>query len=114
MNRSSTPTRIPAALDAVRPELDRLEPLLRDGSDLEFGLLQELLDWTFQSGGKRVRPALSFAASRVGPADPEAVMWLAASVETLHAATLVHDDFVDGAVTRRGTPTLNTRWTAAR
>jgi geranylgeranyl pyrophosphate synthase len=42
----------------------------------------------------------------------DAVRDLAAAVETLHAATLVHDDLVDGALLRRGQPTLNTRWSA--
>ncbi len=70
------------------------------------------------SGGKRVRPALALLSAQVGlpPAAAQAmalderVIALAASVEMLHTSTLVHDDVIDGALLRRGAPTLNARW----
>jgi geranylgeranyl pyrophosphate synthase len=96
----------------VAGEIERLEVLLRDGSGIEFDLLRQLLDWVFASGGKRIRPALVFTVARLAPADAEAVIRLAAAVETLHAATLVHDDLVDGALVRRGLPTVSARWNA--
>ena len=72
--------------------------------------LGELLSWVFSSGGKRLRPALVFAATRLGNVEPDRAMHLAAAIETLHAATLVHDDLVDGSLVRRGLPTINRRW----
>jgi geranylgeranyl pyrophosphate synthase len=103
---------LPPALAELAPELTRLEARLRDTAGVDYPVLNQLLDWIFGSGGKRVRPALVFAAARLGTADEEAVQNLAAAVETLHAATLVHDDLVDGSDLRRGRPTLNTHWSA--
>jgi geranylgeranyl pyrophosphate synthase len=72
------------------------------------------------SGGKRLRPALALMAASVhNPAGDghagtiaadDRVVALAASVEMLHTATLVHDDVIDGALLRRGAPTLNALW----
>lgn len=67
------------------------------------------------SGGKRLRPALALLASEcgrslAGASTNEKVIALAASVEMLHTATLVHDDVIDGAMLRRGAPTLNAIW----
>jgi geranylgeranyl pyrophosphate synthase len=102
----------PPVFAAVQDDLASLEVRLRDTSGLDFPVLSDLLDWIFGSGGKRIRPALVFTVARTGPANTDAVQCLAAAVETLHAATLVHDDLVDGSALRRGRPTLNTRWTA--
>lgn len=103
---------VPPALEDVHDDLARLEARLRDTAGIDYPVLGQLLDWIFGAGGKRIRPALVFATARLGEADDEAVHNLAAAVETLHAATLVHDDLVDGSALRRGLPTLNTRWNA--
>ncbi len=102
--------RLPPAVAALRPELERLEKRLRADIGPSWPLGRELLDRVFATGGKRLRPALVFATARLGSADPERVTALAAAVETLHAATLVHDDLVDGSLVRRGVPTLNASW----
>ncbi|MEI6447771.1 MAG: polyprenyl synthetase family protein [Actinomycetes bacterium] len=57
-------------------------------------------------GGKRLRPLLAVLAAGAQPADEEAVVRAAAAVELVHAATLVHDDILDGADLRRGSPTV--------
>jgi geranylgeranyl pyrophosphate synthase len=67
------------------------------------------------SGGKRLRPALALMASHFngeleGTDSYDRVVALAASLEMLHTATLVHDDVIDGALLRRGVPTLNAVW----
>jgi geranylgeranyl pyrophosphate synthase len=67
----------------------------------------------FASGGKRIRPALAIATTRLGHCEPDKVTNLGAAVETLHAATLVHDDLVDGSTIRRGMPTVNANWSAS-
>ncbi|MDI6695402.1 MAG: polyprenyl synthetase family protein [Anaerolineales bacterium] len=59
------------------------------------------------SGGKRIRPAVSLLAAGIFEVDFERAVHLAAGVEMLHTATLVHDDLIDGANMRRGAPTLN-------
>ena len=63
------------------------------------------------AGGKRVRPALALLASKLYPnAERDKVVSLAAAIEMLHSATLVHDDVIDGSLLRRGNPTLNASW----
>jgi len=96
----------------VAEPLARLQALLTDDEGIEFPIVAELLRAVFGAGGKRLRPAVVFHAAALWPgAAPDgAVLRLAAAVETLHTATLVHDDLVDGAMVRRGLPTLNARW----
>ncbi|NLW11097.1 MAG: polyprenyl synthetase family protein [Clostridiaceae bacterium] len=59
-------------------------------------------------GGKRLRPALVIASAMTGSYDRDRALPLAAAIETMHAATLVHDDVIDGAETRRDRPALHT------
>ena len=75
--------------------------------------LQAVLEYLLSSGGKRIRPAVTLLAGSMLDADDGRILNLAAAVELLHTATLVHDDLIDGAMLRRGIPTLNTRWSAA-
>lgn len=68
---------------------------------------EHLLD----AGGKRFRPTLALLTGQMLGAPSERLITLAAAVELLHTATLVHDDLIDGALLRRGNPTLNAQWT---
>jgi geranylgeranyl pyrophosphate synthase len=105
-------SQLPPVLACVKDDLERLEAHLQDRTGVGLPAVVALLEWVFASGGKRIRPALVFAVSRLGQADAAAVLNLAAAIETLHAATLVHDDLVDGSLVRRGMPTVNKRWGA--
>ena len=71
------------------------------------------LEHLLTSGGKRIRPALVLLTGQMLGAPREKLVTLAAAVELLHTATLVHDDLIDGALLRRGMPTLNARWSPA-
>lgn len=97
----------PLAADLERVERRMREPLHPDYPQLT-AVLQHLLD----SGGKRLRPGLALLAGKLYAerTDPDKLVALAASVEMLHTATLVHDDLIDGSLLRRGRTTLNTRW----
>ena len=75
--------------------------------------LQSVLMYLLSSGGKRIRPTVTLLAGGMLDADADSLLSLAAAVELLHTATLVHDDLIDGAMLRRGIPTLNTRWSSA-
>lgn len=100
--------------DLIRPELSLVERKLRDGADEMFSPLANGMLMLLDSGGKRLRPALVLLASRFHPGAPlERVVALAAAVETLHTATLVHDDLIDGARMRRGHETLSATWSKA-
>jgi geranylgeranyl pyrophosphate synthase len=97
-------------LDLVHEELQRVEQKMREASQVEYEHLATVLDDLLRSGGKRLRPALVLFSTKFHPADPEKVISLAASVEMLHTATLVHDDMIDNSLVRRGNPTLNATW----
>ena len=94
----------------VRGPLDAVEARLRDAPLGQHEALTKATEHLLNSGGKRIRPALSLLASGVVSADFDPAVSLAAAVEMLHTATLVHDDLIDGALLRRGIPTLNANW----
>ncbi|MEX2355642.1 MAG: polyprenyl synthetase family protein [Thermaerobacterales bacterium] len=73
-------------------------------------LLVELGTHLLGGGGKRLRPALVLMAARPFEYRPASLLPVAASVELIHMATLVHDDVVDRADVRRGVATVNSRW----
>lgn len=75
--------------------------------------LSAALDHLLSAGGKRVRPAMGLLVGRMFGAPLDKLISLGAAVEMLHTATLVHDDLIDGSLLRRGTPTLNARWSPA-
>ena len=63
-----------------------------------------------EAGGKRLRPLLVLAAARLCGYTGDKHLLLAAAVEFIHTATLLHDDVVDESQQRRGRPTANLRW----
>ena len=65
-------------------------------------------------GGKRIRPALLLLCAKLFPHDERSAVRLGAVVEIIHTATLVHDDIIDEAKTRRGRPAANTQWGNAK
>ena len=75
--------------------------------------LMAALDHLMSAGGKRIRPIITLLMGNMLGAKEEKLISLAASIELLHTATLVHDDLIDGALLRRGNPTLNSHWTPA-
>ncbi len=102
-----------AMLDPIKDDLQRVETRLRETpllEPVEFDLVSEALGHLLGSGGKRLRPSLSLLTGRLYPSNTQPIISLAAAVEMLHTATLVHDDVVDGSLLRRGSPTLNAKW----
>ena len=75
--------------------------------------LRAALEHLLVAGGKRVRPTLVLLTGNMLGGDPDRLVTLGAAVEMLHTATLVHDDLIDGSLLRRGTPTINARWSPA-
>lgn len=94
-------------VDAVRPEMELVEQRLRTGPEGQHEWLGSATQHLLGAGGKRIRPAVSLLAGRVFGVDSDRSISLAAGVEMLHTATLVHDDLIDGAGQRRGRTTLN-------
>ncbi|MEA3337513.1 MAG: polyprenyl synthetase family protein [Chloroflexota bacterium] len=98
-------------LGLVSDDLARVEVKML-ATDEVFRPLASAVNLLLDSGGKRIRPALAVMTSRLyANVDNEKVICLAAALEMLHSATLVHDDVIDGALVRRGSPTLNASWT---
>lgn len=98
--------------DLVRPDLPAVEARMRSGADLEHPTLNAAVDHLLSSGGKRIRPTVVLLAGAMLGAEHDRSLTLAAAIEMLHTATLVHDDLIDKASTRRGIPTINSRWNA--
>lgn len=96
--------------DPRLPDLSTLDTGESAASDTPSPILNSVIDHLVDSGGKRVRPALALLVNRMYPAVLERTVALAAAIELLHTATLVHDDLIDGALLRRGNPTLNASW----
>jgi octaprenyl-diphosphate synthase len=96
--------------DLVRDDLALVEDELARQTDTAFPAVSEVAAYLLGGGGKRLRPALLLlSANYAGRRDRSAIR-LAAVVELLHSATLIHDDVIDSAGTRRGRPSANSRW----
>src|SRR5579859_178405 len=91
--------------------LQRVDALLQSIVNSDVDVLREASRHILQAGGKRVRPRLTLLAyEAVGGKDLSPVVPVAAAVELVHTATLVHDDINDHGSMRRGRPTVNARW----
>lgn len=95
--------------EVVEADLKQVTAKIREVSFLNNQLLDASLNMILSAGGKRMRPALAILVGRACDAPYEKLLSVAASIELLHTATLVHDDVVDEATERRGAPTLHTR-----
>jgi len=93
----------------LREEMAAFETFAADRFAAKGNAYKEISARLLLSGGKRLRPAMTILAARSGEYDRARVFPAALAVETLHAATLAHDDIVDGAATRRGIPTVSER-----
>ncbi|MFC2022622.1 polyprenyl synthetase family protein [Chloroflexota bacterium] len=95
---------------SVKEDLDRVEDSLKEVGRVSFEHLAELLNYSLERSGKRIRPALTFLCARLHRYDLGYLMPMAVSVELMHTATLVHDDAVDKSAVRRGRATVNKIW----
>src|ERR1700676_3915245 len=96
--------------DLVREDLEQVEKAINVESLASVETVTTIGRYLQQSGGKRLRPALLLLCARFSGGDGTAAVRLGAVVEMIHAATLVHDDVIDVAQTRRGRPSANVQW----
>jgi octaprenyl-diphosphate synthase len=96
--------------DLLRDDLVALE--LEFGRDAVSGVsaITEIGEYLRAGGGKRIRPALLLLSAKLFDYRGDGAVRLGAVVEIIHTATLVHDDIIDEAKTRRGRPAANTQW----
>lgn len=97
----------------VENEIIDVENRMREQARDHHPDLQAALDHLINSGGKRIRPIITLLVGRMLGGEVEPLITLSAAIELLHTATLVHDDLIDGALLRRGIPTLNSKWSPA-
>lgn len=94
----------------VRDDLATVEKALYSTIQSPVNLVNDIGGHLVQAGGKRLRPALYLLCARGGSPSPDEMIPMAVALELIHMATLVHDDVIDNASTRRGYPTANSRW----
>ncbi len=91
----------------VEGDLKRVNEIILDKMQSPVALIPQLAGHIIAAGGKRLRPMLTLASARLCEAEGERQMALAACVEFIHTATLLHDDVVDASELRRGLQTAN-------
>ncbi|WP_197537152.1 polyprenyl synthetase family protein [Selenomonas ruminantium] len=97
--------------DVIQSDLDVLNEGLIGAVSSSVELVNEVGTHLVTAGGKRIRPALCLLSARGGnDFSLERVLPLAEALELIHTASLVHDDVIDAADTRRGEPTANAKW----
>src|SRR5438477_3259182 len=96
--------------DLVRDDLALVEDELARQSDTAFPAVSEIAADLHGGGGKRLRPALLLLSANYAGRKDRSAIHLAAIGELLHSSTLIHDDVIDSANTRRGRPSANSRW----
>src|SRR5579885_1224916 len=98
------------AFELIQPELEQVEREIAAESVASVAAITDINRYLEDGGGKRLRPALLLLANRLfGPIN-DCARHLASVVEMIHTATLVHDDVIDLAQTRRGRPSPNVIW----
>lgn len=96
--------------DLVRPQLEKVEVAIREQVRAFDPAVEPYVAYICNTSGKRIRPALSILAGGAIGGVTEDHLKLGVILELIHMATLVHDDIMDGANTRRMVPTANAKW----
>ena len=94
----------------ARPGMARVNRLIVDRAGSDVQMIPEVASHLISSGGKRLRPMLTIASAEMFGYRGEGHVMLAASVEFMHTATLLHDDVVDESDRRRSKPTARMIW----
>jgi geranylgeranyl pyrophosphate synthase len=94
----------------IREDLDKVKETLKSVGQIDETWLSEQLSYVVSETGKGMRPALTLLSGKSFEYDLTYLLPMAVSVELMHTATLVHDDAIDKAFTRRGQATINSVW----
>ncbi len=108
--RDPAPQELQSLYAIVREELGQVDELLRKELTSKYPFVDKLAQHGFRLGGKRLRPALVLLSGKLCGGITEEHFKLAAAVEMVHTATLIHDDVLDEAAIRRHLDTVNARW----
>lgn len=99
-----------ALLSPIAADMKRVDAIIRQRLDSEVVLINQIGAHIIAAGGKRLRPAMVLLSARALGCSTEEPALLAAVIEFIHTATLLHDDVVDHADRRRGLKTANAVW----
>lgn len=94
----------------IKNEMESVEEILRKELSSEVPFVDELLKHSWLLGGKRIRPAFLLLSAASCGSIKQSHLQIAASLEMIHTATLIHDDILDEALTRRHRATANSTW----
>ncbi len=94
----------------VQHDLERLQSLMEQELASDDPFIAELVRHVLRTRGKLLRPALVCLSAQASGGAGDARLWIAAAVELIHIASLIHDDIIDDADLRRGEPTVNVQW----
>jgi octaprenyl-diphosphate synthase len=103
-------TAFDALLDLVGDDLQRVNQAILDRMESPIALIPQMAAHLISAGGKRLRPLLCLGTARLVGYEGDRHIELAASIEFVHTATLLHDDVVDESDMRRGRDTANALW----
>ena len=113
---SAPVTRKPASIDGLmqlaKPDMAGVDALIRDRMQSPVAVIPALAEHLIGGSAKRLRPLLTIAAARLSGAQDDSCLKLAAAVEFIHTATLLHDDVVDSSELRRGKVAAHLIWGA--
>ncbi|NPV53267.1 MAG: polyprenyl synthetase family protein [Firmicutes bacterium] len=108
--RLKTPQAGNLTMPEIVADMEKVEERLRELASAQSRFIGDLCRYLIAGGGKRIRPLLVILSARFFPHDPEGAIEVAATTELIHMASLIHDDIIDGARTRRGRETVNALW----
>ncbi len=107
MNDTATLSRL---FSGIQQDLDVVEQTFQERARSELDILNAAGAYALSSPGKRLRTALTLLSGKLGDYLFERLLLVSVAFEMVHLATLIHDDIIDHADTRRGMPTINARW----
>jgi len=94
----------------IKSELDQVEDCLHRWTDSKNVLISDIAAYLFQKSGKRIRPAILLLCSKLLGYNGEEHIDMSALVESIHTASLLHDDIIDNSDLRRGDQTVHAKW----
>jgi octaprenyl-diphosphate synthase len=95
---------------SIKKELEAVEVELKKFTKSPNNIVAEISSYLFKNAGKRIRPALLILCSKLCGYTGDEHITMSSFVETIHTASLLHDDIIDNSQTRRGKETVHTRW----
>lgn len=107
MNDTATLSRL---FDGIQPDLDQVDATFKERATSGLDILHSASMHALGSPGKRLRTALTLLSGKLNTYRFDKLLPLSVAFEMVHLATLIHDDIVDKALTRRGNPTVNALW----